>query len=76
MINIETKFQIESLTDLVQNAAEVERVVIEINARLVAIVPVEDSRYMESLGNSRNFQLAGERFASIDDILLCHRLKM
>lgn len=55
MINIETKFQIESLTDLVKNAAEGERVVVEINGRLVAIVSVEDASYVESLENSRDF---------------------
>ena len=67
MITADKKFQIESLSDLVLNAAEGERVIVEINGHRVAIVPVEDAEHMEAQETARDFELAHRRAAEITD---------
>jgi hypothetical protein len=68
MITVDTKFQIDSLTELVKNASEGERVIVEINGKLIAIVPVEDAQRIEALEDARDLELARQRSAEISNL--------
>lgn len=68
MITVDKKYQIDSLSDLVLNASEGERMIVEINGHRVAIVPVEDAEYMEAQETARDFELARQRAAEITDL--------